>query len=125
MRIRQLMLAGPAALALLALPHRYAWADNGNPAPNPTPSKPAQSVLHLNLYNFALPRMDDKPGGNGVRNETFQQQNKPIEQNSSTTGLHWTTVNSHPGISYRLDKDEDVRLHFGGHGATASYALHF
>jgi hypothetical protein len=127
MRIRQIILAGQAVLLLLYLPHRAAWADNPNPAPPPAAPKQIQPAVHLNLYNLTLPRMDDKPIGNAAHSngETILQQNKPVEQNSSATGLHWTTVNSHPGVGYQLDKNEDLRLHFGGHGATASYALHF
>ncbi len=131
MGIRQIVVVGSASLTLIILPCRFSVAEDTNPtSANSATSKPTQPAARLNLYNFALPPLDDKPSGGsgGIArngNESNSLQNKPAEQNNSGPGLHWTTVNSRPGVGYQLDKNEDVRLHFGGHGAIASFALHF
>ncbi len=128
MRIWRIVSIGSATFVLALLPYRFALADNTNQTP-PSPTQPSQgqAASHLNLYNFMLPRLEDKPFGNAAHGngESGLQQNKPAEQNSPGTGLHWTTVDSHPGVGYQVDKNQDVRVHFGGHGAIASFALHF
>lgn len=123
MRVRTMILTGTASLALAS--SHLALADNNMPPAPGTPLGQPQPASHINL-NFTLPREEKFPGtGAHGANEPALQQGKPAEQGGSATGLHWTTVNSHPGVGYHLDKNEDLRVHFGGHGAVASYALHF
>jgi hypothetical protein len=125
MRMRHIMLIGSASLALAS--SRFALADNSNPV---APAKPAagqaQPTLHT-MLNFTVPRMEGKFPDLAAHgsSEPALQQGKPAAQDPSHAGLHWTTVDSHPGIGYQIDKNEDLRLHFGGHGANASFALRF
>lgn len=121
MQKRNMILVGSASLALVL--SRFALADNNNPAaPVPNQTQPVHAGL-----NFTLPRMEEKLPGNATHggNGPVMQQGKPATQEEPHTGLHWTNVDSHPGVGYRLDKNEDVRVHLGGHGANASFALHF
>ena len=130
MRIRHIVVVGSASLTLISVPCRFACADNTNQNPSsPAASSQGQSGLRFNAYRFALPRLDEKPSG-GVahrNNESSSLQNKSAQQNENgpSTGLHWTTVDSHPAVGYQIDKNEDVHLHFGRHGATANFALRF
>jgi hypothetical protein len=120
-----MMLIGSASLALAF--SRFALADNSNPnAPAKPAAGQAQPTLRTTL-NFTLPRMEEKFSDVAAQgsNEPALQQGKPAAPDDSHTGLHWTTVDSRPGIGYKIDKNEDLRLHFGGHGARASFALHF
>ena len=116
----------PAFTAVVLLVCHRAYADNGAPTV-PGSSNEGQPAFHPNLYKFTLQRLEEKPFSGAPRenNGTAIQQNKPAGQVEPNPGLHWTTIDSHPSVGYQIDKNEELRLHFGGHGAKASFALRF
>lgn len=124
MKFRQSVWKGPALAALVLLPCHAALADN-SAANVSVPSNQRQNPFHPNLYKFTAQHLEDKPFGAAVRENSGVQQSKPTEQIAPKQGLHWTLIDSHPGMGYQIDKNEELRLHFGGRGAKASYALRF
>lgn len=126
MKNRQFAWKGPTLAALFLLPCHAALADNGTSNP-PASNSQALPTFHPNLYKFSAQHLEDKPYSGATRDNggPALQQNKPVEQEPTKSGLHWTNVDSHPGLGYQVDKNEELRLHFGGHGAKASFALRF
>lgn len=120
---------GPALIALSVLPCQHAWADGPGQNPStPSQASPAHPAQHPGIFNLTLPRLEEKSVSPSPQSGGNALQSKPMESgslNGSNSGLHWTTVDSHPGVGYQIDKNEDVRFRLGGHGAGASYALHF
>lgn len=118
---------GPALIAISVLPCQHALADGPANAPASSQASPAHLAMHPGIFNLTLPKLEEKsttPSPQaGAATNTLQ--GKSMESNSANGGLRWTTVDSHPGVAYQIDKNEDVRFRLGGHGAGASYALHF
>jgi hypothetical protein len=121
------------SVSALMLPAPFALADNTQltPSNSQTPGGQNRNAPSSNFYSISLPRFDEKsavgapPFRGGIGIGIGAAQEKPGESNTVNSGLHWSNVDSHPGVGYQLDRNQDLRVHFGGHGAVASFAVHF
>ncbi|HEY8023205.1 MAG TPA: hypothetical protein VIF60_01475 [Burkholderiaceae bacterium] len=111
------------------LPAQFALADNGAQAQlSPEANGQSRTVTHLENFRFSLPPLDE-----GQRVKSAQLHSGPgvssvrLDESKKETpnGLHWTSTDSHPGLGYRINNNEDVRVHLGRHGAMMNVAVHF
>jgi len=140
-------------LSALLLPTQFALADHAkntsassahaapatrviqhrNTAQAQAPGSPARAAAKRGKgrrapYDFKLPRLEHEP----IKNEA--QLGAPLVkpgmslddlQKETAGGLHWSTMDSRPGLAYRLNKDEDLKLRVGKHGAVVGVAVSF
>lgn len=138
-------------LSALLLPTQFALADHAkNASVSSTLAAPAARVIqHRSTvqapgsaaraaakrgkgrrapYDFKLPHLEHEL----VRNEALL--GAPLAkpgmsfddvQKENAGGLHWSTMDSRPGLAYRLNKDQDLKLRVGRHGAIVGVAVSF
>ena len=114
----------------LALPARSALADNSVPVAGVPPNLNSQQHLSIraNIYSLQLPPLEDKAGFNvapKTSGSNLQQEKSATSKTSDNLGLHWSTVDSHPGVAYRLNNSQDVQIHVNGRGAGGNLSVHF
>lgn len=111
------------------LPAQFALADNGAQAqPSPEANTQNRTVTHLENFRFSLPPFDERQRAMSVQLRAGPSESsvKLDESKKETSGgLHWTSTDSHPGLGYRINNNEDVRVHLGRHGAVMNVAVHF
>ena len=132
-------------LSALLLPPQFALADNAKHgstssahaisnrnAGQASTSSPHTAAKHNKIrhapFNYSLPRLEQDPGMNAAQlRPSLARPGMRLDepQKDAATGLHWSTADSRPGPAYRLDKDEDVRLHFGRRGASVNLGMSF
>ncbi|MBV8633370.1 MAG: hypothetical protein JO002_02670 [Burkholderiaceae bacterium] len=102
-------------------------ADNSSQGQGPASPGPGKQAFHPELYKFTAQHLEERPFGANPREGTASglQQAKPSSQFDAKSGVQWTTNDSHPGLNYQVDKNEELRVRLGGHGAKATFAIKF
>jgi len=96
-----------------------------NPA---THGAPKRGKSRNTPYNFTLPRIEHEAASNPMRPGVPSGRSGMLldeSRNETAPGVHLSSVESRPALGYRLDKDEDLKLHVGRSGAGVGLAVSF